>query len=293
MPNEDRIGFAVVGLGSIAQSSVLPAFANSKRARLVAVVSRDEEKASQIAKQYGARHSYSQRHYSHCLANPEVQAVFIATPQGTHELLTEQAARAGKHVLCEKPLAASLDQASRMVKACRKHRVMLMTAYRKYYEPSAKFLKQLVRDGSLGRLEMIHTGFSELFRPGVSPSWLVDKKLAGGGYFKIINQTVPLLREYKPLGGGGTSGRSEGRDLASRQEEVPFGRGGHQLPAVFRERVGGARQFYLWRLPNFLHDPAREPRMGVAISSVYVRRSPTTPGQTARPGDRTRLSHRG
>ena len=68
-----------------------------------------------------------------------------------------------------------------MVSACRRYRVHLMTAYRKYYEPSTLHLKELIRDGTLGRIDIIHTAFSELHRPGVSIGWLLDAKLAGGG----------------------------------------------------------------------------------------------------------------
>ena len=68
-----------------------------------------------------------------------------------------------------------------MVEACRKNGVLLMTAYRKYYEPSTLYLKQLIQSGKLGRIDVIHTAFSELYSPGVSIVWLVDPKLAGGG----------------------------------------------------------------------------------------------------------------
>jgi predicted dehydrogenase len=178
---QKRVGFAVVGLGSIAQSSVLPAFANSKQAKLVAVVSRDIKKATRLASQFDADAAYHMKDYAACLRNPDVSAIYIATPQGAHSDLTEKAAKAGKHVLCEKPLAATFDQASRMVAACRQHGVLLMTAYRKYFEPSTLHLKKLIHDGVLGRIDTIHTAFSELYRPGFSPAWLLDRKLAGGG----------------------------------------------------------------------------------------------------------------
>src|SRR5580704_8128563 len=135
MRAQRKTGFAVVGLGSIAQSSVLPAFAHCKRARLVALVSRDKGKAKRLAGNFNVPAYYTATDYAECLANPEVAAVYIATPQGEHEYFTVQAARAGKHVLCEKPLAATLEQSERIVQACRENRVLLMTAYRKYFEP--------------------------------------------------------------------------------------------------------------------------------------------------------------
>src|SRR5271168_5095879 len=176
-----KVGFAVVGLGTIAQGFVLPSFAKCKNARLAAVVSRDKEKAARVARRFKAAAHYSNEEYAACLENPEVDAGFVATPNGLHESFTVQAAQAGKHVLCEKPLAATSEQAARMVEACRRNRVLLMTAYRKYFEPSTLYLKQLIQNGDLGRIDVIHTAFGELYVPGKSLAWLVDSNLAGGG----------------------------------------------------------------------------------------------------------------
>jgi predicted dehydrogenase len=181
MSVDKKVGFAVVGLGTIAQGFVLPSFAKCKSAKLVAVVSRDKDKATRVARKFKADASYSNEEYAACLANPEIDAVFIATPNGLHESFTVQAAQAGKHVLCEKPLAATAEQAARMVEACRRNRVLLMTAYRKYFEPSTLYLKQLIQNGDLGRIDVIHTAFSEFYSPGHSLPWLVDSHLAGGG----------------------------------------------------------------------------------------------------------------
>lgn len=176
-----KIGYAVVGLGNIARNSILPAFSNCRRAKLVALVSRDKEKAAAARAKFKATISYTTKDYEDCLANPEISAVYIATPPGEHEEFTVRAAEAGKHVLCEKPLAATVAQSARMVEACRRQGVLLMTAYRKYFEPAALYLKSLVSNGSLGRIDMIHTSFSELFTPGASTAWLLDPALAGGG----------------------------------------------------------------------------------------------------------------
>jgi len=181
MTAHKKVGFAVVGLGSIAQSSVLPAFSHSKKARLVAVVSRDKKKAARLARKFKAPAFYGAEEYAACLANPEVDAIYIATPQGEHAPLTVQAAKAGKHVLCEKPLAATVEQSALMVEACQQNQVLLMTAYRKYFEPSARFLKERIQGGDLGRVDVIHTAFSELHVPGKSLQWLLDSRVAGGG----------------------------------------------------------------------------------------------------------------
>jgi predicted dehydrogenase len=72
-------------------------------------------------------------------------------------------------VLCEKPLAATVDQSTLMVETCRKNGVLPMTAYREYFEPSRRHIKRMVQSGDLGRIDVIHTAFSELFNPEVSP----------------------------------------------------------------------------------------------------------------------------
>lgn len=176
-----RIGYAVVGLGNLTRNAILPAFAHSKHAKLLALVSRDSRKAAQLRARYMVPATYDTARFDDCLANPEISAVYVVTPPGLHEEFVVRAAAAGKHVLCEKPLAANAAQSSRMVQACRRHRVFLMTAYRKYFEPSSLYLKSFVSSGALGRLDVIHTSFSEIFNPAVAPNWLLDPSLAGGG----------------------------------------------------------------------------------------------------------------
>jgi predicted dehydrogenase len=195
-----RVGFAVVGLGAIAQSSVLPCFARSKEAVLAALVGRDKKRAERLARKYKVHAFYGADEYSACLANPEIAAVYVATPPGEHTKLAIQAADAGKHVLCEKPLAACVEQSAQMVEACRRNGVLLMTAYRKHFEPSCLYLKELIQNGDLGRIDVIHTAFSELHLPGVSLPWLLDSNMAGGGPLTdlgvyCVNTTRWLLEE--------------------------------------------------------------------------------------------------
>jgi predicted dehydrogenase len=221
-----KVGFAVVGLGSIAKSSVLPAFSNSRRAKLVALVSRDRGKASHLARQFNGDAAYDMKEYAACLANPDVSAIYIATPQGNHSDLTVRAAKSGKHVLCEKPLAATFEQASKMVAACRLHGVLLMTAYRKYYEPSTGYLKKLIRDGVLGHIDMIHTAFSELYKPGISPAWLLDAKLAGGGPLMDLGvycvNTSRWLVDENPVEVSAQAWRKDAVRFRSVEEGIAF-----------------------------------------------------------------------
>jgi predicted dehydrogenase len=181
------VAFAVLGLGALAQMAILPAFRNVQTAKLVALVSRDLEKARRLGEIHGAAFSYDS--LDECLANPEVEAVYIATPPGTHLQEVKAVARAGRHVLCEKPLAVTAAEAAEMAATCARQSVLLMTAYRKCFEPSTVFIRDLIVSGRLGALKILHASFSERHaRPQTSPPWILDRRLAGGG---------PLMR---PLG---------------------------------------------------------------------------------------------
>jgi len=181
MKRDSKVGFAVVGLGAIAQGSVLPAFRHAKHSKLVALVSRDKRKAEMLGRRFKAKACYAAEEFASCLANPEVEAVYLTTPQSEHLSATIATARAGKHVLCEKPLALNAAQSAEMVRVCEQYGVQLMTAYRKYYEPSTLYLKKLVKGGQLGKIDVIHTAFSELHVEGRSLPWLLDAQTAGGG----------------------------------------------------------------------------------------------------------------
>jgi predicted dehydrogenase len=221
-----RIGYAVVGAGNLARNAILPAFAHCKYSRLLAVVSRDAKKASDLGTKFKATSSYSSDHYADCLAQPEISAVYIVTPPAIHEEFTVRAAEAGKHVLCEKPLAATVAQSSRMVDACRQNGVLLMTAYRKYFEPSTLYLKSLLSSGALGRVDMIHTSFSEIFNPSIAPSWLLDPALAGGGPLMDLGvycvNTSRWLAGEDPVEATAQTWRHDTRRFKDVEEGVTF-----------------------------------------------------------------------
>lgn len=157
---QKTIGYAVVGLGHIAQSQVLPAFAAaSENSRLVALVSGDEEKRRELGKQYGVKALYDYADYDECLAHEEVDAVYIALPNDLHEEYTVRAAKAGVHVLCEKPLALSEAACQRMIDACRDADVKLMAAYRLHFEPSNLRAIERILAGDIGDPRFFQSSF--------------------------------------------------------------------------------------------------------------------------------------
>jgi predicted dehydrogenase len=183
MASGKRIGFAVVGLGHISEVAILPAFRHSRKTKLVALVSGDAKKAQRLAKKFGASDYYTYDDYVLALNHPQVDAVFIATTNGTHAEYTVRAARAGKHVLCEKPMANSVAECQQMIEACRARNVRLMIAYRKYVEPASVLLKRMIRSGRLGRLRLMHSAFTFTLPLGPlrNPGWHLNRQQAGGG----------------------------------------------------------------------------------------------------------------
>jgi glucose-fructose oxidoreductase len=161
----DRIRYAVVGLGYIAQVAVLPAFRNATRnSRLVALVSGDSEKLRKLGRKYEVDRLYGYERYAECLA--EVDAVFIALPNHLHHPYTVAAARVGVHVLCEKPLAVTVEECREMIEAARRHDVRLMTAYRLHFERATLRAIELVRAGRIGEPRFFHSTFSMQVQPG-------------------------------------------------------------------------------------------------------------------------------
>jgi predicted dehydrogenase len=176
-----RVGFAIVGLGRLALEEILPAFGEAKKARPVALVSGSPDKARVVAEQYGIKPEavYDYASFDKIADNPEIDAVYIVLPNAMHREFVERAAKAGKHVLCEKPMATSAADARAMTKACADAKVHLMIAYRCQYEPNNRAAQKAVRDGGLGAVRIIEATNTQVM--GTGDQWRFRKDLAGGG----------------------------------------------------------------------------------------------------------------
>jgi predicted dehydrogenase len=189
-----RIRYAVVGLGHIAQVAVLPAFAHARRnSELVAVVSDDRTKRREIAKRYRLERAFTYDEFDDCLA--AVDAVYIALPNSMHAEYTIRAARAGVHVLCEKPMAVTAQECRQMIAACRRADVKLMIAYRLHFEALNLAAMDLARRGDLGELKFFVSSFSMTVRRG---DIRTKRKYGGGTLYDIgvycINAARNLFR---------------------------------------------------------------------------------------------------
>ena len=226
MAASKSIGYAVVGLGSIAEVAVLPAFRKSKKSRVVALVSHDLGRAKEMGKKFGVKDCYAYDDYDRCLRQPGVDAVFIASVNGAHVEQTIRAVAAGKHVLCEKPMANSVEDCRRMVEACRAHQVRLMIAYRKYFEPGSVALKKLVNSGKLGRLRHIFSTYTEIVDPVKAKNWQLNPQLAGGGSLMDIGiycvNNMRWLAGTSPIDATATAWTDDPERFSGVEDSIAF-----------------------------------------------------------------------
>jgi predicted dehydrogenase len=159
------VRYAVVGLGYFAQAAVLPAFKKAKNAELVALVSDDPTKLRELGDQYNVGRRVSYDEYDDLLASGEVDAVYICVPNHLHAEYTIRAARHGVHVLCEKPLAVTAADCRRMIDACERGRVRLMTAYRLHFNDANLDAVKAVQDGDIGKPRFFTSSFAMQVKP--------------------------------------------------------------------------------------------------------------------------------
>jgi predicted dehydrogenase len=174
-----KTGYAVIGLGRIADHFMAGSRATTN-SQITALVSGHRDKADRIAAQYGIPSSsiYNYENFDQIAHNPAVDAVYVALPNSMHAEYTIRAAKAGKHVLCEKPMATNVADCESMIAACKAAHVKLMIAYRCHYEPTNLRAVKLIRDGAIGQVQTIESSFGFSMGPN---EWRTNKKLAGGG----------------------------------------------------------------------------------------------------------------
>ena len=178
---DERVGFAVVGLGRLSIDQILPAFATSRLCKPVALVSGDMDKAKKLAAQYGIKPTslYTYATYDQLAQNPDVKVIYIVLPNSMHLEFTVRGARAGKHILSEKPMATSAADCEKMIAACNAANVKLMIAYRQQYEPNNRAIVKMRKEGKLGTLRSFIATNTQ--NEGDPTQWRLNRKLAGGG----------------------------------------------------------------------------------------------------------------
>ena len=185
------IRYAVVGLGYISQSALLPAFAHARNSKLVALVSGDSKKLKLVGRRYGVQNLHSYETYDDLMKSGDIDAVYIGLPNHMHREYTVRAAEAGIHVLCEKPLAVTPDECAQMIEACARNRVKLMTAYRLHFERANLEAAEMARAGKLGELRYFTSQFSQQVHNG---NIRLDGELGGGPAYDIGIYCINAVR---------------------------------------------------------------------------------------------------
>jgi predicted dehydrogenase len=178
---EKSLRWGLIGCGDIAEQRVAPALRDAPGSSLVAVSRARAELAEDFARRHGAERWHSD--WRDLLREPDLDAIYVATPVHLHAEQAVAAAEAGKHVLCEKPMALDVAGCDRMLAAARTHRVRLGVAYYRHHYPIVRRLHDLVREGAFGQIVLAQVQAYSPFNaaPGQPRAWLLDKAAAGGG----------------------------------------------------------------------------------------------------------------
>lgn len=178
-----QIGYAVVGAGPVVERALLPAFARAGGdARLAAIVSSDRARGQALAHEHHAT-AYHLDDFRQCLQRDDVQAVYIALPNSQHCDYAVEAARAGAHVLVERPMAVMADECRRMLRTCQTNRVKLMVAYHLQFHPGHLRLAELVRSGAVGAPKTISSDFT--VRVQDQDDMRLQRRLGGGTVYDL------------------------------------------------------------------------------------------------------------
>ncbi|MEX2461947.1 MAG: Gfo/Idh/MocA family oxidoreductase [Paenibacillaceae bacterium] len=173
----NKLRWGILGCAGIAVKSVIPGIQQSQTSTVSAIASRDAGKAEAVAKQLGIAQAYGS--YEELLADPNIDVVYIPLPNHLHCEWTIRAAEAGKHVLCEKPIALDAQEAEKMVKACSDAGVLLAEAFMYRHHPRYDRIKEIIRSGEIGAIRGIHGAFT--FNEAANSENVRFKRFMGGG----------------------------------------------------------------------------------------------------------------
>jgi predicted dehydrogenase len=178
---ERKVGFALAGLGSLSTGQIAPALQKTKYCKLTGIITGHPAKAERWKAQYNIpdKNIYNYDNMGQMAGNPDIDVVYVVTPNALHAEHTIKAARAGKHVLCEKPMESTPEKCQQMIDECKKAGKQLAVAYRLHFDPSHLECVRLAREKTFGGLKLINAGFG--FRMGDPTQWRLNKDLAGGG----------------------------------------------------------------------------------------------------------------
>ncbi|WP_296702298.1 Gfo/Idh/MocA family oxidoreductase [Algoriphagus sp.] len=193
---DKEVRWGVLGVGNVCEVKSAPAMKIIPNSKLVAVMRRDEAKVIDYAKRHGVSKWYTDA--LKLIDDPEVNAIYIATPPNAHLELTKLAAKAGKPVYVEKPMARNFEECKEMIQTCREMGVPLYVAYYRRALPHFVKIKELIDQGILGEIRSVHINLKQPLKPtivaNVEENWRINPEIAGGGYFfDLASHQLDLL----------------------------------------------------------------------------------------------------
>ena len=193
-----KLGWALVGLGSLGKNQIAPALLKCEHSKLAAVVTGTPAKGVEWREKYGLteKQVYSYETFDKLIEDKDVDVVYIVLPNSMHHEYVIRAAKAGKHVFCEKPMANTAQECREMIAACEKAKVQLGVAYRCQFEPHHKEAIRFSREKVFGAVKHVNAEFG--FKIGDPKQWRLRKELAGGGGLRR-NAIRVSQRVEKPL----------------------------------------------------------------------------------------------
>jgi len=176
-----KLGIAIAGLGSLSTHQIAPALLKTNFCKLTGLITGHPDKAERWKAQYNIpdKNIYNYDTMEQMAGNPDIDIVYVVTPNGLHADHTIKAAKAGKHVLCEKPMEVSPEKCQQMIDACKNAGRQLAVGYRLHYEPNNLECVRLAREKVFGNVKMIEAGYG--FRIGDPTQWRLNRALSGGG----------------------------------------------------------------------------------------------------------------
>lgn len=187
----EKIRWGILGCAAIAEKTFIPAIKKSEKAELVAIASRDLAKAKNWAEKFDIRKAYGS--YEELLADPEIEAIYNPLPNHLHHPWTIKALQAGKHVLCEKPLALTAAEVQEMFAAAQKNNRLLMEGFMYRFHPQIEKTVELIHSGAIGEPRLVRSAFTFIFdRDRSNYRWLPE--MGGGALYDVGCYTINATR---------------------------------------------------------------------------------------------------
>ncbi len=178
---KEKLGVALVGLGNYSMRQLAPALLETEHCRLTGIVTGSPSKIPEWCEKYNIpkRNVYNYQNFDEIRNNPDIDIVYVVLPNSMHAEYTIRAAKAGKHVICEKPMAMNTAECEQMIKACKDAKVILSVGYRLYFEPHHLEMRRLGMEKTHGNIRMMESGLG--YNMADPTSWRLNKAMGGGG----------------------------------------------------------------------------------------------------------------